>query len=301
VILDGGLATELENRGFDLNHHLWSARLLDSNPEAIADVHRSYLRAGADCLLTASYQGSIPGFQAAGYSRNAAISLLKKSVKIACVVRDEWIQKKRSDRIPPIVAASNGPYGAYLADGSEYHGQYKVSTDELVEFHEERCDILAHTSADMLAWETIPSHLEAEVICKLLTKFPDKHFSISFSCQNENQIYDGTPIKDVISLFTDNPRVIALGVNCTAPQHILGLMKNIKAIQTNQELIVYPNSGESYEAKTKSWTGEANPIDFAELAEKWFNNGARIIGGCCRTTPDHIRQLRNRIQMIASF
>jgi len=301
LVLDGGLATELEKRGFDLNHHLWSARLLDSNPEAIADVHRSYLRAGADCIITASYQGSIPGFVKAGYSKSEAISLLERSVDIACDARNEFVSGitvQQGERISPIVAASVGPYGAYLADGSEYRGQYNISVEELADFHEERFEILCRTSADIMACETIPCRRESEVLCDLISKYPQKYFWVSFSCQDLDHLYDRTPLEEVASLFSDIPNVLAIGINCTIPRFISGLIKKLSTIDTQKEIIVYPNSGEFYDATTKTWIGEANPSNFATMAKNWFNNGVRIIGGCCRTGPDHIKQLRSNLQQL---
>ncbi len=299
VILDGGLATELEKRGYDLNDRLWSARLLDSNPEAIADVHRTYLQAGADCIITASYQASIPGFLMAGYSKKEAISLLERSVEIACKVRDEFASgmvAQHQERLFPLVAASIGPYGAYLADGSEYRGKYPVSAVDLYAFHEERLTILAGTPADLLACETIPGYQEAEVLRDLISKFPGHFFWVSFSCRDEHHIYDGTPVGRVVSLFTDCPQVLAIGVNCTAPKFISDLIGEINLTRSKKEMIIYPNSGESYNAKSKKWIGESDPYNFAMKAKEWFNNGARLIGGCCRTGPEHINKLRLSLQ-----
>ncbi len=301
VILDGGLATELEKRGHDLNHQLWSARLLDSEPEAIADVHYAYLLAGADCIITASYQGSFQGFLEAGYSQKEAFSLLNKSVEIACEARDRFNSerdKHNIDSISPLVAASIGPYGAYLADGSEYHGRYTISASDLLEFHEERFTLLAKSAADILACETIPSYREAEILQDLIMKHPEKFYWISFSCRDQKHIRDGSPIDAAVSLFSDNPHVLAVGANCTAPRYILGLIEKIKSVSNHMEIIIYPNSGESYDAVTKKWLGESDPPKFASLAEKWFKSGARIIGGCCRTSPDHIRELRLHLKKL---
>ena len=191
VLLDGGLATELQRRGHDLNHALWSARLLVAEPDAIRDVHRSYLAQGADCLISASYQASIPGLIREGLSEQKADQLLRKSVAIAREVRDEFVLQQDSENsaaIRPLVAASVGPYGAYLANGSEYVGDYGISQDELRAFHQTRWDILNDTGADLLACETIPSLQEAEVLRALIDESPDCYAWISFSCSKSTPL-----------------------------------------------------------------------------------------------------------------
>jgi homocysteine S-methyltransferase len=190
----------------------------------------------------------------------------------------------------PLIAASIGPYGAYLADGSEYHGNYGVSDQTLRAFHLERIRILDRSNADILACETIPSSQEASVLAELLTHV-SKPVWMSFSCRDEQHLNDGSKIKDIVSTFRSHPKVFAIGVNCTDPQYVSGIIKCIKANAGNKKIIVYPNSGEAYNAKSKTWLGLSEPKLFVKMTKEWSNLGANIIGGCCRIGPDHIRNI----------
>ena len=296
LILDGGLATELEERGHDLNHPLWSARLLIDNPAEIAAVHRTYLEAGADCIISASYQSSIAGLAAEGLSEKAAKSMIQETVAIACQVRDDFMNTIEDDsRIRPLVAASIGPYGAFLANGAEFRGDYKISKKMLKDFHQPRWELLSQTSADIFACETIPSIDEAEVLRILLDESPEVCAWVSFSCKDGTHISDGTAIKECLSLFEDCPNLLAIGINCTSPAHILSLITQINQYNMSKLIIVYPNSGEHFDNVHKKWIGERSSQDFGKLALEWYTSGARIIGGCCRTGPDHISVIRNAL------
>lgn len=292
LVLDGGLATELEARGYQLGDGLWSARLLHTAPEAIQQVHADYLEAGADCIITASYQASIPGFLQHGYSQTQAIDLLCKSVELAVTARDVfWANTEHhTGRLHPLVAASIGPYGAYLADGSEYTGNYGLSEDELVAFHRRRWQLLAATQADLLACETIPSAVEARALARLLAETPERFAWVSFSCRDAQHINDDTLLAEAIAPFVDNPQVVALGTNCTPPQYVLPLIAAVRRV-TTKPVIVYPNSGEIYDAETQQWGASPLSTDFATASQTWRQAGAALIGGCCRTTPTHIAQL----------
>jgi len=297
ILLDGGLASELEKHGYNLSHHLWSANLLISNPRAIARVHEDYLAAGADCIISASYQASIQGFIAAGQSKKTAVSLIRRSVETACEVRDQfWFNggKTISGRLRPLVAASIGPYGAARADGSEYRGKYKLSREQLLAFHEPRWEILAASAADCLACETIPDINEAIVLHRLLDQTPDRAAWISFSCRDNKNISDGTPLSEAVALFRDCPNVLACGVNCTPPRFIPSLIGEAQKGFEKGNIIVYPNSGETYNAFRKTWQGNSDFQDFAGAACTWLELGARFIGGCCRTGPKHIAEIRKR-------
>jgi len=294
LVLDGGLATELKNRGHNLDHHLWSARLLINNPDEIYAVHRSYLEAGADCIISASYQATIPGFISEGLNEKEAKALIKKTITIAFDARDDFLSSHHNNehRIKPIVAASIGPYGAFLANGSEYTGNYDVSFEDLKSFHEPRWELLAQTPADLFACESIPGIREAGVLRCLMENTPDTPVWISFTCRDDSHISDGTPIEDCVVLFEDCPQTVAIGVNCTAPKHILSLVKKIALRLPSKNIVVYPNSGEMYNAKHKTWLGDNTTRDFCENAIQWKQAGARLIGGCCRTGPDHVSNLR---------
>lgn len=301
VILDGGLATALEAKGFDLDDPLWSARLLLEAPDAIREVHTDFLEAGADVIATVSYQASLPGFEARGIDRTEGLRLLDLATELAVEARDAfWAAGDnrpghiRAGRRRPLVAASVGPYGAYLADGSEYRGDYGVGQDELYEFHRERWHRFADSAADLLACETIPSAVEAEVLLELLGETPDTAAWISFSCPDGKHISDGTRIADVAAACNGTPNLLALGVNCTKPRHIASLIGELRAA-TDLPILVYPNAGEDYDAATRSWvtvpeSGRAGEA-LAGLAAGWIEAGASGVGGCCRVTAGDIRTL----------
>lgn len=203
LLIDGGHSTVMEEMGCDLDHELWSAKLLDSDPESIVKAHELYIKSGAQCLATASYQGTIEGFMKLGHSKSQAKALLLKSVDLVTVAIDNMIQKAIIKN-RPLIAASIGPYGAYLADGSEYHGNYDVSDEVLIAFHKERIDLFEDSDADLLAFETFPNLQEAKVIAQLMEN-SSKPAWISFSCKDETHIHDGTPIAEIAALFSKHP------------------------------------------------------------------------------------------------
>lgn len=293
LLLDGGLSNEMESQGCDLNNKLWSAKFLETNPKAIIQAHLSYLRSGAQVITSSSYQASFPGFMDMGYSRPKAEQLILKSVHLAEEAISRFLHSEH--KWPkPLIAASIGPYGAYLADGSEYRGNYGVSDKELSSFHLERMKLLDRTNADFFACETIPSFQEAKVLANIL-RWTKKSAWISFSCKDDEHLNDGTPIKDCARYLSGHSNVFAIGVNCTAPKYISGLIKRIKTTADSKKIVVYPNSGEAYNAESKTWLGISDPQLFIEMAKEWIKLGADIIGGCCRIGPDHIRQMRKSI------
>ncbi len=292
VILDGALATELERHGCDLNDSLWSAKILMENPGLIKQVHRDYFAAGADCAITASYQATVKGFAQRGMSEAEAVNLIQTSVQIAVNARDEFWQDSgnRLNRPKPIVAASVGPYGAFLADGSEYRGDYKLTENELIDFHRPRVEALIHSGADILACETIPCLMEAKAIVRLLEEFPETYAWISFSAKDELHISNGEPVARCAEWLDKHEQVAAIGINCTPPQYITALIKEMKRF-TSKPIAVYPNSGEHYDAEFKNWEGVASDKKYGNHAEYWYQCGARLIGGCCRTTPEDIKSI----------
>jgi homocysteine S-methyltransferase len=299
LIIDGGLATELERRGYDLRDPLWSAKLLLENPEAIRQLHADYLWAGADCIISASYQATLPGFIARGLKEDEAERLIRLAVQLAREARDQfWSEYRRKypakRRRRPLVAASVGPYGAYLADGAEYTGKYDLTLDELTAWHRPRWRMLADCGADLLACETIPARDEAAALAILLAE-TDHPAWISFSCRDGAHISDGTPLTAVVPLLADLPNLLAIGANCTAPRFIPDIIKNIQQV-TAKPIIVYPNSGERYNPQGGGWEGEADPSAFGTMCREWRKTGAALIGGCCRTSPAHIQQIRDRVQ-----
>ena len=287
LILDGGLGSELARRGQDISSPLWSAELLINNPRAIAEVHRAYLDVGAQCITSASYQASVPGFASIGVTLQHARDLFHLSVEIARKASREFLSRNPGCNYQPMVAASVGPYGAYLADGSEYTGDYGVEDRILVDYHRQRLEWLDQAGADVLACETIPSLQEASVLCELLNSVNTPAW-VSFSCQNDRLLNDGSPITEAVALFERHPKVVSVGVNCSSAQTIEALIGEIKSVLKDKAIVVYPNSGEDYDAVTKTWHGVESPMECAAAARTWFDAGASIIGGCCRMGPDHI-------------
>nr|WP_221308541.1 homocysteine S-methyltransferase [Nocardiopsis mwathae] len=286
LVLDGGLATRLEALGCDLGDELWSARLLLDGPDLIRRAHRDFFSAGADVATTAGYQASLPALTRRGLSAREAADLLRRSVALAAEARDE--------HGGGLVAASVGPYGASLADGSEYTGAYDLGEDGLAAWHRERWHILADSGADLLACETVPSYAEARALARLLAETPHVRVWVSFSCRDGAHISDGTPLADCAALFSGLDQVVAVGANCTAPRHIPSLVR--AAATGGAPVVAYPNSGESWDARNRRWAGSSDPVSFGAAALGWRDAGARLIGGCCRTTPEHIRQIRRRVR-----
>jgi len=290
IVLDGALATELERRGADLNDPLWSAKYLLEQPDMIRAVHLDYFNAGADLATAATYQASFEAFGRRGIERSAAAQLMRDAVALAAAARDEYWSdlNHRTGRLRPLIAASVGPYGAMLADGSEYRGLYASSDQDLAAFHRPRLEVLAQSGADLLACETIPCLREALVLAHLLRDFPALTAWISFSCRDGAHTCAGEEISGCAAALRDYPQIAAVGVNCTRPEYVQELLRRMRD-RTNKPLLAYPNSGESYDPVAKRWTGSACATPFGRQAESWYQAGARLIGGCCRTTPDDMR------------
>jgi homocysteine S-methyltransferase len=281
LVLDGGLATELERRGADLRDRLWSARVLLEDPDLIRAVHADYFAAGADVAISASYQASFEGFAERGLNRERAAGLMRRSVHLA----REAAGTAGNDRI---VAASVGPYGAVLADGSEYDGRYGLSVQELIDFHEPRIEELLEAGPDLLAIETIPSIPEAEALVRILDGLPHVAAWISFSCSDGVHISDGTPFADAAALASSARSVVAVGVNCSPPAHVPALLSSARV---DTPLLAYPNLGSTWDAAARSWIVEGPRPDLGAAAAGWREAGAVIVGGCCGTTPDDIRAI----------
>ncbi|XP_057438639.1 selenocysteine methyltransferase [Lotus japonicus] len=308
AIIDGGLATELEHHGADLNDPLWSAKCLLSSPHLIRQVHVDYLENGADIIITASYQATIQGFKAKGFSDEEGEALLRKSVEIAREARDVYYERCAASssgdaaaaddgRIlkqrPILVAASVGSYGAYLADGSEYSGNYgdAVKLETLKDFHRRRVQVLADAGADLLAFETIPNKLEAQAYAELLEEEDIKIPAwFCFNSKDGINVVSGDSVVECSSIAESCNKVVAVGINCTPPRFIHGLIVVIKKV-TTKPIVIYPNSGETYDGEIKEWVQNTGVTDedFVSYVDKWCELGASLIGGCCRTTPATIR------------
>ena len=293
MVLDGGLATELERRGADLGDSLWSARMLVENPNLIREVHQAYFEAGADVAVSASYQASLAGFAAHGIGGSDAVRLMALSVDLAREARERfWNESGRAGgRALPLVAASIGPYGASLADGSEYRGNYGVSRQQLADFHVPRLAAVMIARPDLLAIETIPSLEEAELVLELLAAWPEIRAWVSFTCPDAERIGEGTPVADAIAAVAGHHLVFAVGFNCVAPALGEKLLAAAARV-TRKPLVIYPNSGERWDAGRRRWVPGDAPFDFGAGALRWYEQGARLIGGCCRTNPETIQAIR---------
>ncbi|WP_245900850.1 homocysteine S-methyltransferase [Prauserella shujinwangii] len=282
IVLDGGLATELEARGHDLSDALWSARLLTDAPDEIAAAHAAFFRAGAEVAITASYQASVPGFATRGLGARDAEVLLRRSVDLARRARDEVSGDGRARWI----AASVGPYGAFLADGSEYRGRYGLTRRELVAFHRPRLEVLAEAGPDVLALETVPDAEEAEALLEALDVV-DVPAWLSYTVDGA-RTRAGQPLREAFSVAAGRGRILAVGVNCCAPGDVAAAVRIAREV-TGKPVVVYPNSGEGWDAVRREWTGESRfaPGDVAG----WLGAGAALVGGCCRVGPADIAAL----------
>ncbi|MEE4216571.1 MAG: homocysteine S-methyltransferase [Xanthomonadales bacterium] len=293
AMLDGGLSTQLELNGADLSGALWTTRVLIDQPALVVDAQRQFLEAGADVIATATYQASTAGLVRAGLGHDEAGRLMRGAVGLAVDARDEfWSEpENRAGRLRPLVAASLGPYGACQHDGSEYHGNYTLDKVALADFHRPRIEILANCGADLFAFETFPSLLEAEAVIELLEDFPDIHAWVSFSCRDGLHVAHGETFADCAALVESSSQVVAVGVNCLAPGIVSLLLESVRHIE--MPLAVYPNSGEYWNAELQQWMGQA--CDSMDVVA-WHRLGARLIGGCCRTSAEDIRGMRSRLE-----
>ena len=293
VVLDGGFATQLESMGHNIDGDLWSAKLLASNPRAIVDAHIAYLEAGAEIIVSASYQASRAGFMSHGMNAEEADRLIVSAVTLALEAREKFLSENPA-ALSPLIAASVGPWGATVHDGSEYTGQYDIADDDLGAFHAERLRLLDSAGADLLAVETIPNFREAQILCDLLDDTSTPAW-VSFACRDGRNLSDGSRVWAAAGLFADHANVPALGINCTAPAHITSLIREVAAAAPDKKIVVYPNSGETYHSRDNRWSGKACDLDSDFDVAGWWAAGAKLIGGCCRTSPEDIAAIRKRL------
>ncbi|MFI8826778.1 homocysteine S-methyltransferase [Streptomyces sp. NPDC053431] len=284
LVLDGGLSNQLEAQGCDLSDALWSARLLADAPEQIEAAHAAYARAGAQVLITSSYQATFEGFARRGTGREEAARLLTRSVELARAAgersaREIW------------VAASVGPYGAMLADGSEYRGRYGLSVAELERFHRPRVEVLAEAAPDALALETVPDADEAEALLRAVDGCGVPVW-LSYTIDGRHT-RAGQRLEDAFGLVAGVDQVVAVGVNCCDPADV-GPAAEIAAAVTGKPVVVYPNSGEHWDAEARGWHGGATFTPATTTT--WRTSGARLIGGCCRVGPNAIAGLATTLE-----
>ena len=296
MIIDGALASELQRRGCDLNDSLWSAKVLIEQPELIQQVHYDYFVAGADCAITASYQATPMGFSPKGIELEESIKLIKTSVKLAQQAKMQYLNDIKQDKAL-LIAGSVGPYGAYLANGSEYTGDYQLSESEFIAFHKDRVTALIDAGVDILACETMPSFLEIKALVKLIQQFPIVNCWFSLTLEDQQHISDGTPLTEVIEYLNSIEQIVSVGINCIALEKVTPALEVLSKL-TSKPLIVYPNSGEQYDPTTKQWhKNHHHNCTFANQLDTWIKLGAKLIGGCCQTTPEdivEIHQLLNK-------
>ena len=296
MIIDGALASELQRRGCDLNDSLWSAKVLIEQPELIQQVHYDYFVAGADCAITASYQATPMGFAQKGIELEESIKLIKTSVKLAQQAKMQYLNDIKQDKAL-LIAGSVGPYGAYLANGSEYTGDYQLSESEFIAFHKDRVTALIDAGVDILACETMPSFLEIKALAKLIQQFPMVNCWFSLTLKDQQHISDGTPLTEVIEYLNSIEQIVSVGINCIALEKVTPALEVLSKL-TSKPLIVYPNSGEQYDPTTKQWhKNHHHNCTFANQLDTWIKLGAKLIGGCCQTTPEdivEIHQLLNK-------
>lgn len=292
MVIDGSMSTALERLGANTQSSLWTAAALAEQPDLVKQVHLDYFRAGADCGITCSYQATIPGLTAHGYSLEEAERIIADSVKIFIEAREEWWDEegRAADRAYPVCLAGIGPYGAYLADGSEYRGNYGVSDQTLHDFHKRRMEILTEAGADVLLIETQPSFSEAVIEAEIAEDLGVDYW-ISFSCRDGLHINEGDLIRDCAAAFSKGyPGLRMIGVNCSKPEYIVSLIHEIRNA-TDIPVGVYPNSGFVYDPETKTWTAPEGQLDFGTYALDYMKAGASAVGGCCTTDTEHIRQV----------
>lgn len=280
TVLDGGLSTQLDAEGATFSGPLWTARALLETPELVERAHRAFVEAGAEIISTASYQISRSGFLEAGMSVEDADRALLESVLVA---------KRASAGTATTVAASVGPWGATLHDGSEYRGNYGQSQTFLEDFHRERLLVLAEGKPDYFAIETIPEITEAKAVCEAIQSVPGIPFWVSFSCSTGTQLASGEPIRDAVLAIQHTPGLMALGVNCVPPENVESLLREISAV-SDLPLIAYPNRGGIWDPDSGEWSGR-HSAPLADWAPSWQAAGVSLLGGCCGYGASDIREL----------
>ena len=293
LVIDGALATELETRGHDLSHALWSGKTLLEDPDCIRQVHLDYFLAGADIAITASYQASIIGLQQhLSLSETEAKDLVKLSATLASEARQQAYDAGVPRARKLLVAGSVGPYGAYLADGSEYRGDYKCTTKEFQDFHRPRIAALLDAGVDFLGIETIPSFSEVRALLELVRdEFSSATAWLGCTLRDASHISDGTPLSEVLSFVSQfSNQTLAFGINCVPPSTALASLQHMRTL-TAMPLLCYPNSGETYVPLEHTWTGDKSGREIRESSLQFRAAGASLIGGCCRTTPEDIKNI----------
>ncbi|XP_026464857.1 uncharacterized protein LOC113367465 [Ctenocephalides felis] len=305
LILDGGFSTQLVKYvGPNVDGDpLWSARYNATKPKDVIQTHLDYLRAGADAIITNTYQASIEGYmEHLGLTRQQSKDLMFNTAKLALRARYLYEKENPESNRRPLVMGSVGPYGAHLHDGSEYSGSYAktITKEEIQEWHRPRIEALINAGVDGLAIETIPCQLEAEALVELIVnEYPGTKAWLSFQCQDESRLAHGELFRDAAlscwELARESQCLLAVGVNCVHPKYAVGLCKFLNRDQMPQiPLVVYPNSGENY-TPTEGWKDKDRCVPVQDYVSSWLDSGATFIGGCCRTDDEDIRNIRKSV------
>lgn len=299
LVLDGGSATTLEAKGHDLSSNLWSAAMLRDDPQAIVEMHLDFLRAGADVMETTTYQASRMGFAEAGMTPGEADEMLRVGCRLARMAVEIFMAEPRFDATRyafgrPLIAASIGPYGAAMADGSEYRGDYGITSDELRQFHLDRVTVLADCDVDLFAFETIPDLEEARVIVELMRRpeFSQIPYWLSFTAGSERRLAGGALFSDAVKIAAAGANCVAVGLNCTKPEFITPLLFNAQDVEPQLARIVYPNAGRVWDAAARDWLDEGVKTLPAASVDAWHKLGVVMVGGCCGLGPEAMASLR---------
>lgn len=297
VVLDGGLSTQLAVLGQDTSGLLWTGRTLLENPDAVTRAHADFVAAGADIVITASYQVSRWGFEQAGLAAEQADAALRSATRAARAATEQFPDRR------VLVAASVGPYGAILHDGSEYRGNYGRTHQQLVDFHRERLDVLVDSAPDLLAVETIPDAVEAQALVEVLADHPSMPAWVTFSAVDDEHVCAGQSIEEAVTVAASAPSVVAVGINCTDPRHVAALVGRIRSA-CDLPIVVYPNAGGAWDAADGQWHGGTSgdpALAFPEqVVQSWLDAGARAVGGCCGTDAVAISRIAQQLARTAS-
>lgn len=295
IVLDGAMSDELERQGVQTNNKLWTATALTDELDKVYQAHWNYFEAGAELVITDTYQANVQAFIKAGYSQRQAQQFIRSAVKIAKKARDDFEKKSGKHNY---VAGTVGSYGAYLADGNEYRGDYNLTEQEYLEFHLPRLRLILAEKPDLIALETQPKLSELVAVLNWLNNNePDYPVYVSFTLRDAKHISDGTAIKEAVNKVKEYPQVFAIGINCVAPDLVSPALQEISKY-TAKPLVVYPNQGACYDPTIKKWREFSQSYDFSELTKKWYQNGARLIGGCCTTGPNEIKQISESLKQL---
>ncbi|MBD5429138.1 homocysteine S-methyltransferase [Lactobacillus sp.] len=295
LVLDGAMSDELQRQGTNLHSDLWTASALIDQIDKVYQAHLNYFKAGANIVITDTYQANIPAFLANGYSKEQASNFIRDAVKVAKKARNDY---EKQTGIHNFVAGTIGPYGAYLADGNEYRGEYELSKKEYLDFHLPRLKLILNEKPDIIAIETQPKLVETKVLLDWLKEnAPDIPIYVSFTLRDSKTLSDGTPLAKAGQLVNQCQQVIGVGINCIAPTLVGDALDELHR-NTKKALVVYPNQGASYNPEIKEWEEIPAKVNFSILTKTWYEKGARLIGGCCTTGPKEIEQISTTLKKL---